>query len=209
VIVVVSPHLDDAVLSCWSLIDSDEDVAVVTVFTGAPEPGFVSAWDADTGVDSATRMGQRIAENRAALAVAGREPVDLGLPEVLYGGGVVPPDAIAGHVVAADAVYAPAGVGLAYVNEEHGVVRDAVLALRPDARLYADQPYCQFRDDTELPAELADGRFATPVRLAHEQRLRKLAALRCYAGELPKLERSFTPFLTPERLEYELFWAPA
>jgi hypothetical protein len=80
----LSPHLDDAVLSCWSLIDSDEDVTVVTVFSGAPESGFVSPWDADSGVDSATRMAQRVAENRAALAVAGREAVDVGLPECGY-----------------------------------------------------------------------------------------------------------------------------
>ena len=68
-VAILSPHLDDAVLSCWSLLDSDDDVAVVTVFTGAPEPGFVSTWDADAGVDSATRMAQRIEENRKALGL--------------------------------------------------------------------------------------------------------------------------------------------
>ena len=110
-IVVVSPHLDDAVLSCWSLIDSFEDVAVVTVFTAAPPPGFVSDWDRDTGVDSATRMAQRTAENRAALAVAGREPVDVGLLECEYpGGGIVPREAIRPFVAEAQTVYVPAGI---------------------------------------------------------------------------------------------------
>jgi LmbE family N-acetylglucosaminyl deacetylase len=205
-IVVISTHLDDAVLSCWSLLDSDDDVTVVTVFTGGPAPGFVSSWDADTGVDSATRMEQRRAENRAALAVAERTPVDLGLLEVLYGGGVVTVDAIRAHVDRADLVYAPAGIGLEHANKEHGIVRDAVLTARPDARLYADQPYCQFRPDSQLPAPLADGRRPTPVVLSREQRLRKIDALRCYAGELPKLERAFTPFLSESRLAYELFW---
>jgi LmbE family N-acetylglucosaminyl deacetylase len=205
-IVVISPHLDDAVLSCWTVLDGDADVSVVTVFTGGPEPGFVSSWDADTGVDSATRMEQRRAENRAALALAGLTPVDLGLLEVLYGGGVVTAGELRAHVADADAVYTPAGIGLEHVNEEHGIVREAVLAVRPDARLYADQPYCQFRTDSELPQQLANGRSSLPVRLSTEQRRRKIDALRCYAGELPKLERAFKPFLSESRLEYELFW---
>ena len=206
-IVVVSPHLDDAVLSCWSLIDSLEQIVVVTVFTGAPPPGFGSDWDSDTGVDSATRMAQRNAENRAALALAGREPVDVGLLECEYpGGGIVPREAIRPFVAEAQTVYVPAGIGLEHANEEHAVVRDAVLAVRPDARLYADQPYSQFRADSALPAGLGNGLAPTPIRLSQEQRLRKIEALRCYAGELPKLERAFTPFLLPERLEFELFW---
>jgi hypothetical protein len=44
------------------------------------------------------------------------------------------------------------------------------------------------------------------VTLTPEQRSRKIEALRCYAGEIPKLERAFTPFLLPERLAHELFW---
>jgi hypothetical protein len=195
------------VLSCWTVVDGDGDVTVVTVFTGAPEPGFVSSWDADTGVDSATRMQQRIAENRSALALAGRTPVDLGLLEVLYGGDGVPVEALVPHLADADVVYAPAGVGITIVNREHGLVRDAVLATRPDARLYADQPYSQFRPDTALDAELRGRRTALAVRLSPAQRRSKLAAIRCYEGELPKLEQAFTPFTTESRLEYELFWA--
>jgi hypothetical protein len=70
-VVVVSTHLDDAVFSCWHVLASpDHDVRVVTVFTGGPAAGVTTSWDADTGVDSATRMAQRIEENRVALAVA-------------------------------------------------------------------------------------------------------------------------------------------
>jgi hypothetical protein len=43
--VVVWTHLDDAVLSCWSVIDGPGDVTVVTVFTGGPEPGSLTEWD--------------------------------------------------------------------------------------------------------------------------------------------------------------------
>ena len=188
------------------MLGSDADVTVVTVFTGGPEPGFVSSWDADTGVDSATRMEQRLEENRSALALVGRTPVDLGFLEVLYGGNGVTGEALSPHLAGADVVYAPAGVGLEIVNREHGVVRDAVLAARPDACLYADQPYCQFRADSALDAGLRGERSPLAVRLSPAQRRSKIEALRCYAGELPKLEEAFAPFTSESRLEYELFW---
>ena len=37
--VVLSPHLDDAVLSCWHVLGREGDVRVVNVFTGSPEDG--------------------------------------------------------------------------------------------------------------------------------------------------------------------------
>jgi hypothetical protein len=207
--VVVSTHLDDAVMSCWSLIDGAPDVSVVTVFTGGPEPGFLGAWDSDSGApDSATRMEERRAEDRSALALAGCAFVHLGVLEVEYGGGECRPEAIAHLLADAPVVYAPAGIGLRHVNEEHGRVRDTVLSLRPDAVLYADQPCCGFRSDTQLPAALATGRVAAVVALTAEQRQRKSRAIGCYAAELPKLERpeSFGPFADPGNLEHEVFW---
>jgi LmbE family N-acetylglucosaminyl deacetylase len=207
--IVVSTHLDDAVMSCWSLIDGATDVTVVTVFTGGPEPGFLGAWDSDSGApDSATRMEQRRAEDRAALTIAGCRYVHVGLLEIEYGGGECPPDAIADVLVNASVVYAPAGIGLRHVNKEHGRVRDAVLSLRPDAVLYADQPYCAFRPETELPPSLAAGRVVDIATLTPEQRGRKARAIACYAGELSKLERpeSFGPFADPGNLGHEVFW---
>jgi LmbE family N-acetylglucosaminyl deacetylase len=207
--IVVSTHLDDAVMSCWSVIDGATDVTVVTVFTGGPEPGFLGGWDADSGApDSATRMEQRRAEDRAALALAGCPYVHLGLLEVEYGGGECPPEAISDVLAEAAVVYAPAGIGVRHVNKEHGRVRDTVLSLRPDAVLYADQPYCGFQATAELPASLAAGRVADAVALSAEQRERKARAIACYAGELPKLERaeSFGPFADPGNLAHEVFW---
>jgi len=208
-VVIVSTHLDDAVMSCWSLLDGAANVTVVTVFTGGPEPGFLGDWDSDSGApDSATRMQQRRAEDVAALALAGCSYAHVGLLEVEYGGGTCPPGVLDEHLAAADVVYAPAGIGVRHVNREHGRVRDAVLGLRRDARLYADQPYAAFRPDTALPAGLADGRVREVVELGREQRERKAQAIRCYAGELVKLERpeSFGPFARPEHLDYEVFW---
>jgi hypothetical protein len=87
-------------------------------------------------------------------------------------------------------------------------VRDAVLSVRPDAVLYADQPYCGFRQDIELPAEVRCGYAAELVSLLPEERTRKAGAVNCYAGELAKLESMYGAFAAPEHLEYELHWRP-
>jgi LmbE family N-acetylglucosaminyl deacetylase len=197
-VVIVSPHFDDAVLSCWSVIEGDDDVSVVTVFTGGPEPGFISEWDRDTGVDSATRMVQRAEENRAALALAGREPTDLGFLEIQYESGEVDAAALEPYLRAADVVYLPAGVGVEHVNAEHIVVRDACLAIRDDVWLYADQPYSLFRSDTRIDARV--------VELTPDQRVRKARAIACYAGEIAKLEAAFGSITDEGRLGFEVFW---
>jgi len=211
-IVVVSPHFDDAVLSCWTVIDGSESVEVVTVFTAGPAPGIVTGWDRDTGVDSATRMIQREVENRAALALAGRSATNLGFLETQYGAGGLDGSALADHLRDADVVYAPAGIATraSQVNGEHGVVRDACLSVRPDVVLYADQPYCHYRADTELPAGMSIGLTRKVVVLSAEQRDRKAEAIRCYTGELTKLVNIFGLALTdPDQLQHEIFWTPA
>jgi hypothetical protein len=204
-VVVVSTHLDDAVLSAWSVL-SAQRARVVTVFTGGPPPGTLTAWDADSGApDSATRVEQRRAEDAAALALVGCDFAHLGLREGQYGEGRCPPEAVAPAIEAADVVYAPAGIGEPHANREHIVVRDAVLAVRPDAWLYADQPYCRFSPATELPGSPRQRELVT---LTGEQRAGKAEAIRCYAGELWKLERDFGAFARPARLAYEVLWAP-
>jgi LmbE family N-acetylglucosaminyl deacetylase len=211
--VVVSPHFDDAVLSCWSLVDSDADVQVVTVYTAGPDdPTLVSRWDADTGVTSQVRMQQRAEENRAALAVAGREATNLGGLEGQYGDGNVDDAVLAVAIRDADVVYLPAGTATNddHVNREHVRVRDAALRIRPEARLYADQPYSHFRAGLELPPDLRD-RYSDPeeVQLSAEHRERKARALTCYAGELQKLVNGFGLDLTdPSVLTRETFWRP-
>ena len=112
----------------------------------------------------------------------------------------------------AEIVYLPAATATHEdgVNKEHVRVRDAGLRIRPDARLYADQPYNHFRAGLELAPDLRD-RFgeAQEVLLSPVQRERKAAALACYAGELRKLAEAFGLELTdPTVLTRETFWQP-
>ena len=138
-------------------------MTVVTVFTAGPDDDRTTEWDADTGVTSAARMLQRAAENEAALALAGRTAANLGLRESQYDGGAVDPELLRPYLHDAETVYVPSGTGAEIVNPEHVVVRDACLALRSDAVLYADNPYWHFSPALSLPVVI--GRERSIVEL--------------------------------------------
>lgn len=68
-LLVVSPHLDDAALSCAVLLDRGEPVDVLTVFAGEPQPPRRGWWDEVCGfASSADSMAVRRDEEEAALA---------------------------------------------------------------------------------------------------------------------------------------------
>lgn len=146
-VVVLSPHLDDAVLSAWAGMRAVENARVVNVFSGAPADGLLSRWDRLTGATSSgARMLERQAEDRVALARAGRAATSLGFPEEQYRDGPLDSEtlraALRDAVGDADRVWAPAGIG---GHADHLLVRDAALALRraggPAVTLYAELPY--------------------------------------------------------------------
>ena len=84
--VILSPHLDDAVLSCWHVLCGPGEVTVINVFAGSPPPGSgASWWDRLTGAtDSVARMAERRAEDRAAFAIAGRTATSLDFLDEQY-----------------------------------------------------------------------------------------------------------------------------
>jgi hypothetical protein len=82
---VCSPHFDDAVLDCWSVLERDPASEVVNVFTAAPSGGFTSWWDQINGASSsAAHVHERGIEDRNALSLAGKTPVNLALLETQY-----------------------------------------------------------------------------------------------------------------------------
>ena len=83
--VVLSPHLDDAVFSAWHVVSSRAEVRVVTVFAAIPEAGLLTPLDRAGGaIESAEHVRERLEDDRDALALAGREPTHVPLPDVQY-----------------------------------------------------------------------------------------------------------------------------
>lgn len=67
-LLIVSPHPDDAVLSCWALLSRPEPVDVLDVFAGSPQPPRQGAWDRRCGFrDSAESSSARKDEELRAL----------------------------------------------------------------------------------------------------------------------------------------------
>lgn len=68
-LLLVSPHLDDAALSCAALLARREPIDVLTIFAGQPDPPRQGEWDRITGfADGRESMAARIAEEERALA---------------------------------------------------------------------------------------------------------------------------------------------
>jgi LmbE family N-acetylglucosaminyl deacetylase len=146
---VLSPHLDDAVLSCWHVLAGSADVTVVTVFAGIPaRDGRVPFWDRLTrATDSAARMRERLAENAEALELAGAASYNMDLLDAQYRPYEPPPaiaEALAEPLGGAATVYAPAAL---FPIPDHVLVLAAALELRREFRLYADLPHaaCSWR----------------------------------------------------------------
>lgn len=144
---ILSPHLDDAVLSCWHLLGSQREVTVVNVCTAAPETGASDAfWDQlSDGHHPVERMRVRRAEDEAALARAGRSAHYLGFIDFQYTG-LTPPlgalvQRILGIVPPGTELHAPAGLG---VHPDHLAVRSAGVELEAlgfALRFYAELPH--------------------------------------------------------------------
>lgn len=149
--VVVSTHLDDAVMSASARLMAG-DVEVLTVFAGLPaEGGDVPWWDRLTGAtDSRQRVVERLAEDDEALAALGGVPTTrLDLLDEQYRTAPIEPaelaQTLAGELQRFREVWLPAGVG---GNKDHRAVREAgqralELLAEPidELRLYADVPY--------------------------------------------------------------------
>ena len=146
---VLSPHWDDAVLSCWSVLAGPGELNVVNVFAALPPPGRKGPWEAFAGLrDSRERARARREEDARALSLAGRNAHNLELPEIQQREGpdsVSPADvrrALVDALPRASRVYAPAGIG---GHVDHVLARryaQQLLGRGMPVSLYAELPYC-------------------------------------------------------------------
>ena len=71
-LVVLSPHLDDGVLSCGALLSCHPGSVVATTHAGRPRDDLPGQWDITCGFGTASEaMDARLAEDKRALAVLG------------------------------------------------------------------------------------------------------------------------------------------
>lgn len=204
--VIVSPHLDDAVLGCGQLMAAHPGATVVTVFTGNPPqyPTPMRLWDVQSGFAPGDDvMAVRRDEDACALDVLGATPVHLGFVEHTYlpGDKPVPPDEVAPALADALRALRPSCVivpfGLA--NPDHDVTHRAAMLVRYAAHGELAVPWFCYEDHgyKHIPGMLAwrvsqlfrAGVWPTPAVVATDHTIeRKMAAVRCYPTQLRALD---------------------
>jgi len=227
---LLSPHLDDAVIDCWSVLTAPGNLNVVNVFAGVPPKGTVTRWDRIAGAaDSAELMRTRIAEDREALARAGRRAENLDIVEHQQREHTREPSlrsidrALTFAVSAASKLYAPAVLGTPH--PDHARVRayaEAVAARGLPVELYADLPYAVVYgwphwvtgEDPDPHLDVDSYWRAKPpgeprtVELDPDAAAAKLEAMRTYRSQFPSLDRGPVGLLSnPKVHRFEVFWA--
>jgi len=207
-LVVISPHLDDAVLSAGQVLGGSPGAAVITVLAGIPDGTGVTEYDRGCGFTTSRQaMRQRREEDRRALAFLGAEPSHLDfLPR---GYEIVPDDgAMLAELTARIADLDPAAVagpvGIVHPDHER-VARVWPRAARQaagGAPLYAyeELPYrvkSRRRAEAAVRAFLCD-RPARPAELPRADVGLKAQAMLAYVSQL----RFVFPLdcLAPERV---------
>lgn len=193
-VLVLSPHLDDAVFGCGALIAACDRPRVATLFAGAPPAGLpLTPWDARCGFASGHEaIRARRLEDAQALARLGAEPLHLDFPDDQYGA-TVPVEALAQAIVRAagnaDTLLFPLGL----FHDDHERTRRAALRAREldtvPRRWLAYEDALYRRKPGLLQAQLAALRLAglelTPCPLEPtDDGLRKRDAVRCYRSQL-------------------------
>jgi LmbE family N-acetylglucosaminyl deacetylase len=204
-IVVVSPHLDDAVLGCGQLLAAHPGSVVVTVTARTPPayPDPPNDWDALGGFGPGDDvMAARRAEDAAALGVLGATPVWLDHDQFAYRDGLRPHDpadvapSLEAALVAAapTAVFVPFGLG----NPDHVMTHAAAMLVR--ARRPSDWAWFCYEDGgyKHIPGVLARrisslfraGSWPTPAVVPVDPSLAaKRTAVAAYVSQLPPLDR--------------------
>jgi LmbE family N-acetylglucosaminyl deacetylase len=231
---VLSPHLDDAVWACFSLLIGEEPLAVATAFAGIPsDTGW---WDERCGItDSAAHVRDRMAEDRAVLASLGREAVHLPLLDGQYRDDGLDPAEIVAELTRAvpqtSRVYAWAGIG---EHPDHELVREAGLAIaRTGVPVTLVTDYCYSTRHgwptwVEAPGSTAaDAQWQRAIgaavgeglghprvrRLSQAESDRKLTAMRGYVtqyenieNEEPRWQADGLPPSDPAKRAVEVFY---
>jgi LmbE family N-acetylglucosaminyl deacetylase len=218
-VVIVSPHLDDAVLGCGRFMAAHPGATVVTVYAGAPDPypDPMTHWDTLAGFTAGDDvLAARRAEDAAALARLDATPCWLDfvehqyLPRAAWVGPEVTVEGIerALRALAPTAVFLPFGLA----NPDHAATHDAGLAVR--ARFGEPSWFCY--EDTgykHIPGLLAwrisqlfrARIWPTPVAVrADDPEDRKRSALDCYPSQLRALEADWQ--LAPKLIAPEQIW---
>jgi LmbE family N-acetylglucosaminyl deacetylase len=198
---VVSPHLDDGVMSCGELLAARPGTTVATIFAGMPAAvDCLTSWDTRSGFSTADQaVTQRRLEDAAALGILSARSVWCELCDSQYH--CTPSlDTVAAvlHELLRseepETVLFPAGL----FHSDHELLHQAALSVRARHMqrqwvMYEDALYRRHSGllQRRLVALAQAGIHATPVASGHIGTMQaKRSAVACYRSQLRALEAS-------------------
>jgi LmbE family N-acetylglucosaminyl deacetylase len=215
-LLIISPHCDDAVLSCGGVLQSHPGSIVVTVFAGTQPAGQpLTEWDQASGFQPGDDvMAHRRTEDHRALSLLGSYPVWLGFHDSQYQVPASREDirqALCAviKVVRPHVLFLPWGL----FHSDHIITHEAGMDLRRSVSeyswfLYEEAPY------RRIPGLLTDRLARTRNAGLRIKRVRlgtfgtagrKATALACYRSQLRALTTPGRPgFL--DAFEEERYW---
>jgi LmbE family N-acetylglucosaminyl deacetylase len=210
-VLVISPHLDDAVLSAGQFLAGRQDAIVATVLAGKPkDPLLQTAYDKTCGFTSSQEAVEtRREEDHRALAYLGATAEHLEFLDSQYG--TTDFDALTRVIRGLLDVHKPEMLigPLGLVHPDHKMVRNAVLLAAHDfdgpAYLYEDMPSRVLYPEEvlEVRDELEDRGFQPHKEFIGDGPIaRKILAVWQYRSQiqLPEFQNEHC-YLVPER-----FW---
>jgi LmbE family N-acetylglucosaminyl deacetylase len=209
---VVSPHLDDAALSCSLLLAANPGSCVITVFAAGPSSVRpLTPWDRGSRYfpEGADVTGVRRGEDISATALVRATPIHLSYWDrqyrnERYGYQGLPDEELPAAIAASLAPLRPPALDAAWViplglgHPDHRLAAEAALILAErepaDVFVYEEFPYA-IEDASEVAVrkryfaehgyELKDD---TSIGIAADRKL-KAAVLRCHASQRRALRR--------------------
>lgn len=207
--VFLSPHLDDAVLSCGGMIvqlaQAGHVVQVVTVFSGDPPPGALTPFAQSLHQRWQADYADRRREDRESLSMIGAGAIQWPYPEAIYRhdretgaalydsessifGEVHPADAptlasIVDRLRAVDSsaqVMAPLAAGH---HVDHQIVRAAAESAAREVAYYEDYPYVESPDVRDAAMQ-GRGWTAEVVYLSDDDIRAKAAAIWAHRSQM-------------------------
>ena len=147
-VIILSPHLDDAVFSCWQFINMPGST-VMTVFAGIPPAGTTKLWDKICGqANSELMVLQRLKENKIALKQTQATIAYLDYLDKQYRDQPLKVNDLVGQIQKAatkqSTLIAPLAASKVFRHPDHILVRQAAITLKEagySVAFYPDIPY--------------------------------------------------------------------
>jgi LmbE family N-acetylglucosaminyl deacetylase len=201
-VLVISPHLDDGVFACGSLLAAHPGAVVLTVFAGQPPRAATpTPWDRSSGfTGDRNPIAERKKEDASALSFLGARPVWLNFLDAQYGRSPALSDLLphierASEEIRPDAVFIPLGL----FHSDHTLAHEAALSVRRRGRspawyLYEEAIYRRLDNlrDERLAALSRAGLSLARRDGAANVPDRKRKAVACYRSQLRALSQQGT-----------------